>query len=87
MEKQKGTGWYVFLIVGLLLGAVLGYYASEKGLIKQKVVGKSLASDYYGSCIDKAKGAGFSGDSTASGALDCLEAYNEECGRQAEGLT
>ena len=46
MKEQKGKSWYVFLTIGLLLGAFLGYYASKKNLLKQKVVGDRASVAY-----------------------------------------
>jgi hypothetical protein len=45
-EEKKGSYWYVFVIIGILIGAILGYYASEKGLLKGTVVGKN-------DCVDR----------------------------------
>ena len=39
-EENKGNYWYVFLVIGLLLGAILGYYASQKGWLGSEAVGR-----------------------------------------------
>jgi len=69
IEKEKGTNWYVFLVIGILIGAVLGYYASEKGLLIQDVVGKRAMTNLHYSCFvsDPMGGQTFEGTCTSGG--------------------
>ena len=39
-EKESSNYWYAYVLIGLLIGAVLGYYARQEGWLNNEAVGK-----------------------------------------------
>lgn len=48
--EEKRSNWYVFLIVGILIGAVLGYYVATKGWLGENTVGRAARPGCVGAC-------------------------------------
>lgn len=65
--------WWIFLIIGLILGAVLGYAASEQGLFKKQVVGR-VSVWYQCTSNGGVTDGGYCGASTCYSAIrNCID--------------
>ena len=67
--EEKRSNWYVFLIIGILIGAVLGYYAATKGWLGENTVGR--APNYF-RCVQDCKIYGSPGDVGCGSGCGCI---------------
>jgi hypothetical protein len=82
IKEQNSNYWYVFLIIGILIGAVLGYYSSEKGLLSGKSIGKNLGEDLGEDTICYLRCRAIAIDQTCPGSLNrngCLNTWEKRC--------
>lgn len=69
LEKQKSNSWLMFLIIGMLIGSILGYYAASKGWLGQGAVGKS---PNYFTCQSACAQLGAPGDVGCQSGCQCI---------------
>ena len=74
-ERERKSGWYVYVFIGVVIGAALGYAAASQGWLGNEAVGR--ASQYYMGCTKFGYNNRF-GRVSASNIDTLLASYVEE---------
>ena len=72
-ERERKSGWYVYVFIGVVIGAALGYVTASQGWLGNEAVG--LASNYYMGCSKD--GQSFLGRVSTSNVDTALTSYVE----------